>query len=273
MFDTSSQNAQVPSFLRIVTIIECFVVVAAAGVLFFFPALAQTAWVWAIPPFNSRYVGAIYAAALLPLVVFAIVGRWSPGRVVLWMIFAFTTSIAAVMFMYIPQFEWTRLGTPIFWLLYIFLPVNSVVFLYKLRDWEVAGSEETSLPVRNLLLVSVLLLGLYGIGLLVVPETVTAFWPWHIDAFHGRIYAATFLTPALGAWIINRRSTSAERLVLGLTLATLGVLSILGLVWTSAGVSLDKQVDYSGLGTWVFIGMNLLCGVVGFALIQSGRKA
>lgn len=271
MYDTSAQNTPVPSFLRIVTIIECVVVAAAASVLFFLPDVAKAAWVWTIPPFNSRYVGAIYAAALLPLLVFAIAGRWSPGRVVLWMIFTFTTSIALVMCMYIPQFDFTRIGTPIFWLLYIFLPINSVVFLYRLRGWEVAGNQENSPAMRNLLLAIVILLGLYGIGLLLVPETVTAFWPWKIDAFHGRIYAATFLTPALGAWIISRRSAPSERLVLGLTLATLGVLSILGVIWTSTAVPLDKQVNYASLGTWAFFGMNLLCGAAGLGLILSGR--
>jgi len=272
MYDTSSKNTVIPTFLRITNIIECLVVAAAAGVLFFFPDIAKIAWVWAIPPFNSRYVGAIYTAALLPLVVFAIAGRWSPGRVVLWMILAFTTSIGLVMLMYTPQFEWTRLGTPIFWLLYIFLPINSVYFLYKLRSWEVFDSEDNSPMIRNLLLAVLILSGLYGIGLLLIPETVTAFWPWKIDAFHGRIYAATFLTPALGAWIINRRSAPSERLVLGLTLATLGVLAIIGLVWTSAGVPLDKQVNYASLGTWAFIGMNLLCGAAGLGLMLSGRK-
>ncbi len=272
MYDTSAKNTPIPAFLRIVTIVECFVVAAAGITLFFFPAFAKTAWVWDVPPFNARYVGAIYFAALLPLIVLAWVARWSPGRVVLWMIFVFTTCIGLVMLMYIPQFEWTRFGTPVFWALYIFLPFNSVFFLNKLRGWKVAGSEETPAAMRTLLLALFILLGLYGIGLLLAPETVTAFWPWKIDAFHGRIYAATFLTPAVGAWVIRRQGAPAERLVLGLTIATLGVLAILGTLWTSATLPLEKQIIYTNLGTWAFFGMNLLCGAAGFALIQSGRK-
>ena len=272
MVDPSAKNTLIPSFLRMVIIIECLVVAAAAITLFFFPSFAKIAWVWDVPPFNSRYVGAIYFAALLPLIVFAWTARWSPGRVVLWMIFVFTTSIGLVMLIYIPKFEWTRFGTYLFWLLYIFLPFNSIIFLYKLRNWQVAGSVATPATLRNFLLALLILLGLYGLGLLIVPETVTAFWPWKIDAFHGRIYAATFLTPAVGAWIISRRGAPSERLVLGLTLATLGVLAILGILWTNATVPLDKQINYASLGTWAFFGMNLLCSVAGFALIQSGRQ-
>lgn len=70
--------------------------VAAVG-LFFLPNLSRNLWAWDVPPFNSRYSGSIYFAALLPLVIFAVLGRWSPGRVVLWMIFTFTRTIAVVM--------------------------------------------------------------------------------------------------------------------------------------------------------------------------------
>jgi hypothetical protein len=107
---------------------------------------------------------------------------------------------------------------------------------------------------------------------LVVPEIMTAFWPWKIDAFHGRTYAATFLTPAVGAWIIWRSNAPSERLVLGLTLAALGVLAIIGTMWASSGVPLDKQINYASLGTWAFFGMNLLCAAAGFGLILSSRK-
>jgi hypothetical protein len=272
MFDASAKNTPVPPFLRLVTIIECIAVAAAALVMFFFPALAKAQWVWDVAPFNSRYIGAIYFAALLPLIVFAISARWSPGRVVLWMIFTFTASIAAVMLHYIPQFAWDRLGTPIWWALYVFLPFNSIFFLYTLRHWQVAGRKEASPALRNLILAIAVLTGLYGVALLLVPESATAFWPWPVDAFHGRIYAATFLTPAVGAFIIRRSSAPAERLVLGLTLISLGLLSILGILWTNTAVPLERQIDYASTGTWAFFAINILCALAGFALVRSARK-
>ncbi|MBI3913639.1 MAG: hypothetical protein HY327_05570 [Chloroflexi bacterium] len=272
MYDSSPQNTPVPSFLRLVTIVESIVVGVTASVLFLLPSLGNVLWAWAIPPFNSRYTGAIYFAALLPLVVFAISGRWSPGRVVLWMIFAFTTSIGIVMLFYIPSFAWDRPGTYAFWFLYIFLPLNSAFFIYRLRDLKVAGGDNTLATLRTLLLEITIVLGLYGFGLLIMPEALTAFWPWRIDAFHGRIYAATFITPAVGAWLIHKQSTISERLVLGLTLLTLGVLSLIGVIWTSATVPAANQIDYSNLGTWVFFGMNIVTGLAGFGLISSTRK-
>jgi hypothetical protein len=271
MYDTSAKNTKIPAFLRAVTIIECLAVAAAALVLFFAPPLAKTAWVWDVPPFNSRYTGAIYFAALLPLLVLAISGRWSPGRVVLWMILTFTTSVTLVMLANISVFAWDRVGTPIYWFLYLFVPLNSTFFLYKLRDWKVAGEEKNKPTISNLLLAITVLSGLYAIALLISPATVTAFWPWLVDDFHGRVYAATFITPAVGAWIIRQRSAPAERIVVGLTLLALGVLSILGTIWTSSGVPVDKQVNYAALGTWLYFGMNALLAAAGFMLTQSAR--
>lgn len=272
MIDTSTKNTPIPTFLRMVTIVECLVVGFAAIGLFFFPAFAKTNWVWDVPPFNARYMGAVYFSTLIPLIALASLARWSPGRVILWMIFVFTTSVGLVMFIYLPQFAWTRVGTPIFCLLYIFLPINSAIFLYKLRNWTVAGSEATPAALRIFLLALSLLLGGYALGLLLAPETVTAFWPWKIDAFHGRIYAAIFLAPAIGAWIVHRHGAPSERMIVGTILVVLGLLSIIGTVWTSTGVPLDKQINYASLGTWAFFGMNLLCSAAGLVLVGSGRK-
>ena len=131
------------------TWVECAVVAGAAGLLYLLPKWGGTdIWAWQTPPFNARYVGAIYLGALVPLVILAVTARWSPGRVVLWMIFTFTASIMVVMLAYADRFEWTRLATWVFWALYLFLPVNSAVFLWRLRDLEPPGLVEQTPAAR-----------------------------------------------------------------------------------------------------------------------------
>jgi hypothetical protein len=81
----------------------------AAALLLLSPRLADQWWAWPTPPFNSRYIGAVYLAAFLPLLLFLLRPYVSPGRVVLWMIFTFTTSVAAVMVFYADRFAFDRL--------------------------------------------------------------------------------------------------------------------------------------------------------------------
>lgn len=270
MLNSTADNPKVPPFLQFVTSFECLVVVSTALVLFFLPDLGQLIWAWSAPPFNSRFVGAIYWAALAPLLIFAITGRWVPGRLVLWMIFVFTTSIMFAMLIHSANFEWDRPATWGFWFLYIFLPINSAVHLYLLRNLSLADVHPTPTAWRYGLIAAAIILGLYGFGLLFTPDSVTAFWPWPVDSFHGRIYAATFLTPAVGAWLIRDKGAPSEYFTLGLTLTILGVTSIIGLFLASASVPVNSQVDLAALGTWGYLLMNIVCGLFGGGLMILG---
>lgn len=265
---SAEPNPRVPAFLLAVTRLECVVVFTAAALLFLAPAKGgEDVWAWTTPPFNARYIGAIYIAALVPLVIFALRARWSPGRLVVWMILVFTASIMVVMFTDPNRFEWDRLFTWVFWALYIFLPFNAAYFLWSFRGLPVAGQVPTATPWRLTLTGLALALGAYGIALLAVPESATDFWPWPVDAFHARIYAATFLAPAVGVWLVRKRGSPAEYQTIALTLLALGVASILAVVLTNSNAAPAAQVDYGELGTWAFFGMNAIAALVGAALL------
>jgi hypothetical protein len=244
-------NPRVPDLLRAVTWFECVVVASAAALLLTTPTWGgQEIWAWQTPPFNARYVGVIYLAALVALLVFAIHGRWNPGRLVLWMIFTFTAAIMVVMLAYAGRFEWMRVATWVFWPLYLFLPVNSAIFLWRLRDLRVP---EPLVHARAALTVLALLLGGYGVALLAIPETATDFWPWPVDAFHARIYAATYLTPAVGAWVLRGGATPEELRTLGLTLVVFGVAAIVAVPTT-----------------WTFFAVNAAPVLAGAVLLSAG---
>ena len=89
---------------------------------------------------------------------------------------------------------------------------------------------------RIVLWVVTLALGLYGLALLAVPAAASWFWPWRLDAFHAQLYSATFLTPAAGAWVLLRGTTSEDQRALGLTLAGWGLLPIVSLFLADAPV-------------------------------------
>jgi hypothetical protein len=268
MFDKSSDNPLIPSFLRLVIAVECSVVFVAAVLLFLLPGFAEDVWAWTIPPFNARFVGAVYFAAYIPLIIFWSTARWTPGRLVLWMIFAFTALITVVMFIHWDTFAWNRPSTYlVFWPLYIFLPVNSAVFLFKSQGVQRVRTSETPAVWRIILPVFALFGGIYGLGLLIVPETFASFWPWNVDAFHARIYASAFVTPAVGAWMLSRRGAASEYLTFGLNLLAGGFLPILGTLWTNAGLPAERQIVFDS-GTWAFFVLFLFTGILGIGQIR-----
>jgi hypothetical protein len=247
-------NPRVPSFLRAVTWVECGVVASAALLLLSTPHQGGTdIWAWITPPLNARYVGVIYLGALVPLVAFAVSGRWSPGRIVLWMIFVFTAAIMVVMLAYAGRFEWARVATWVFWPLYVFLPVNSAVYLWRLRGLRVP---EPLIHLRGPLTALAVVFGGYGLALLLIPATATDFWPWPVDDFHARIYAATYLTPAAGAWVVRNGATPEELRTLGLTQIVFGVAATIAVPTSLA-----------------FFAINAVPVLVGAALLGAARAS
>lgn len=274
MFDHSPDNPPVPVFLRLVTAVECSVVFVAAVLLFFLPGLAAELWPWTIPAFNSRFVGAVYWAAYLPLIIFWLVPRSIPGRLTLWMIFTFTALTLIAMIVHLDAFEWDRIATfLVFWPLYIFLPINSAIFLIRAKGAGLAKGYDGPLSLRIVLLIFAMLGGAYGLGQMIAPEALTRFWPWPVDAFHGRIYAAAFVTPAVGAWILSfRRRFAVEHLSMGLNLIAGGFLPILGTLWTNVSVPAERQVNFASVGTWAFFFLFFLPGTLGIVLIASAIR-
>jgi phosphatidylserine synthase len=246
-------NPRLPLFLRAVTLIECGVVLGTGLVLFFLPALGGEVWAWALPPFNARYVGGLYLAAFAPLALAAASGRWAPGRVVLWMILTFTAAVGGVMLFYPGRFAWDRFAAYGFWFLYLFLPLNAAFFLYRLRRWPPALARPTAQRGRLVLTAFAAVLGVFGLGLLIWPEAYGTLWPYGLDAFHGRIYAAIFLTPAVGAWVLRSAAAPSERLALGLSLLVLGLCALLALALTLVPLPPAARAYYGGLGGWAFV--------------------
>ena len=254
--------------MRWVLAVECSVVFVAGVLLFFLPGLAAEVWAWTIPPFNARFVGAIYLAAYLPLILFWFVPRWIPGKLTLWMILTFTSMILIAMLIHRDAFEWSRPATfLVYWPLYIFLPINSAIFLWKSNGVGVANRYDGSMLLRIVFWSFTLLGGLYGVGLLITPEALTRFWPWQVDALHGRMYAAAFVTPAVAAWMLSfRRRFAVEYLSLGMNMVAGGFLPILGTLWTSASVPAERQISFSFAGTWIFFLFFFLTGILGIVL-------
>lgn len=259
-------NPRITRLLWVLTAIEAGVVAMAGGALFLLPDLARTLWPWALTPFNTAALGAVYLGALVAIVALVGVGRWAPARLVVPAIGAFTGIVLVVSMVYVERFDFTRWGTWLWFLLYIILPVNAAYQLWLYRKQPPAHGVSTASWWRPVLMGLGVVAGLYAVGLLVIPEMATGFWPWRIDGFHGRIYSAAFVSVAIMCFLVANRAAKSELLTVGLSIAASGGLTLLSLPMVDAS---RHVVDWGAGGTWLWlVSFAVLVGVgLGTALL------
>ncbi|WP_198016815.1 hypothetical protein [Rubidibacter lacunae] len=124
------------------------------------------------------------------------VRRWSPARPILPMLSAFLTQLIVVSFFYSDLFNFDRRATGLWFGLYLSDCLVGTYYLARLGGRLVP--EDGRVEVRRSHNLQALILGIYGVGLLLFPALFSGFWPWPLDAFHGRLYSAIFISGAIG---------------------------------------------------------------------------
>lgn len=259
--------------LRGVTWLEVLILAWAGPGLLLWPPVVLPVWPWALTPFNARFLGALYTAALLAAWIQARSGRWSPSRVITVMIFTFTAIVTVFSYVHADRFDPARIETWVWFGLYLGVCLNAGIHLGRYRTWT-PPRDPGPPPARvRVVLAAIAACGsLYGVALLVLPGSAGAPWPWPIDAFHAQIYSTTFLTPAVGAVMLWRGSTPADRHALGFTLTGWGGLPVLGLMLADRATG---RMPWSAGTTWAWIAGFLAFGALGLLLAcasGSGRN-
>ena len=265
---TLNDNPKITKLLRTVTAVESLVLLVAGVGLLLFPSVLRPLWPWELAPFNALLLGAIYSSSLVGTAIVVYVNRWAPARVVVPMIFIFTAVILVVCLIYIDRFDFQYWGTWFWFLLYVIIPANAAYHIWLYRNLKPVNPFPLPALWRGVFLLPTMLLGLYGIGLLIAPDTFSSFWPWPIDEFHGRMYSVLYITPALGSTLLFGAAASIELLALGLIQVVGAGATILGLVIINNQV--DK-VDWSALGTWLWIGSFAIILLTGIGLLWQSR--
>lgn len=250
MVEQVSLNPRITRLLWVLTAVEAAVVAMAGGALFFLPGLARELWPWALTPFNTAALGAVYLGALVAIVALVGVGRWAPARLVVPAIGAFTGIVLIVSLVYLERFDYTRWGTWLWFLLYISLPVNAAYHVWLYRQQPPALAQPVAAWWRSVLLAVAVVAGLYALGLLLVPDAMTGFWPWRVDDFHGRVYSAAFVSVAIMSYMAANRAARVELLTVGLSVAASGGLTLLSLPLVDSNLHV---VNWSGAGTWLWL--------------------
>ena len=251
--DNPPLSAWVWALVAVVFLVVCF-----GATLLFAPSLSVPRWPWSIPPFNARFLGAVYAAEAVTVVPFLVINRWSPGRVALIAASVFTVVASIGTLLHLDGFLGGR-RTIIWFVAYIGYAVLTTLALWIYRDMpRVAPLAMDEARRKALHWIGVALVA-YGIALFLLPSLASAFWPWAVDAMHAQIYSAVFMAAGTAFVFIARDGTRLEVLLVGLFIFALGVFAILGLVWADMETG---RVDWAAAGTWVWIAM-----FAGFALL------
>jgi hypothetical protein len=247
---TATNNPQISTLLRFLTFVEVLVLFVTGLGLFFVPKLIEPFWPWELLPFNARFLGAVYTTSLIAAAMQVYYARWSPTRVVTPMIFIFTAVIILLSFVHINEFDFQRPEVWLWFLLYIVLPINAGYHIWLYRNLQAGDPARPTNAGRTILLTQALILGIYGLALLLIPSVAKTLWSWEIDDFLAQLYSVTFLAPAVGAFMLAKAASKIEWLTMGLTQAVLGLFPIIGVIVVNATV---KGVDWSSAGTWIWM--------------------
>lgn len=78
-----NDNPKITTLLFVVTAFESAVLLVAGIGLLVAPGVLGPMWPWALTPFNTLLLGAIYSSSIVATAMVAYVKRWAPARVVL----------------------------------------------------------------------------------------------------------------------------------------------------------------------------------------------
>lgn len=266
--DRESTGTIVPQPLWLTMLVSVLLLIFVGGMLFFRPDIAKVYWAWQLTPFNTRFLGGIYLSAIIPLLFCLLARRSAPLRIVLPMFAFFTTYLLLVSFAYTNSFNVGRTAPKIWFLLYGMDSFVGIYYLWRLRKqlfWH-----DGLARWFQLYRFQAIALGVYGIGLLILPLIFNSLWAWKLDLFHSRLYSGLFLAAALGLWLLSYSPTPQEHLMLNITQTALGGLSAIGMWLVDTEV---RKLNWNSPNPWIWAVLFSLFGLIGLALsFINGRK-
>jgi hypothetical protein len=261
----ASANPLMPVPLRVAIGLSCLLLAIVGTLLFFIPAVGAEYWIWVLNPAKAPMLGSIYLSALAPMALAAWINRWSPVRLVIVMLAVFTTSNLAISAFNLAQLS-PRAMTKLWFIFYGIDSALALYYVWRYRNRPVSDPIQLTPPWTVYLRSQTLVLGLYGLGLLMIPTPLTSFWPWPIRPFHGRFYSSIFLAGAAGSGLLSVATSPLELLALGLSQLLFGGLEVLGLVMTDltlGGIELPK--------VWLWVSALIGVAIAGVAMIMQSR--
>jgi hypothetical protein len=228
------ENPPVPLPLRVLSAAQTAILAATGATMFFDTGFAQSIWPWTLTPFNARFIGGFYLGAAVGAAITTAIGRWALWRVIHGMSVVFTGMVFLVSLFHLDRFFFHRWGAWAWFVLYGLLSLYTAVAWYVYRRLP-TGGRPLAPALGRVLVAQALTLGLYGVALVIAPVALARFWPWPVDRLHGQLYAAIFVTAAVGPLSVARRAHPQELMGAGITWIVAAAMIVLSVVVTDAG--------------------------------------
>jgi hypothetical protein len=219
-----------------------------------------------VTPLNARFIGALYLASALGMVLSASAPRKVDTR-----IFVVAFGIVSILVLFVTVLYWgdfTARRVPVLWLVtYTADPILTAFALFSLRLFRAA--EPGWHRLSSLLLAEFAILGLAGAVLMLAPDFGISLWPWKITALLARTYGAFFVTIAIGALLAAHERRM--RAILPLLVSSLGLMAF---VLLASSFHLDRFTPGLPTTLWLGgfgVGALALAWALAVALLAPGR--
>jgi hypothetical protein len=180
-----------------------------------------------VPPLHARFLGAMYLAGSVFMILAMLARTWPEIRVVTIMLAFWTGMLGVVSILNLSALDWSR-GPLWFWFVaYLGFPLIAFWVAWCQRseaahpnEPEISGLLRLFLALQGIIAVAIALF------LLVAPLAMSAMWPWPIAPLVANIYGAPFLAFGLGSLYAARQHAWSEVriMAIGTLVFALGVL-------------------------------------------------
>lgn len=262
--------------MRRLLVVAAVLVFLAGLQLFIFPTRTGEYFSWTIAsPMTAVFLGGAYWSAVALELSGARAKTWDQARIAVPTVFVFTVLTLLATLLHLDLFHFgaehsflTRAVTWIWLAIYTVVPVLMVVITLRQRAGAVGSPRTERLPtwVKRALAVLMLLFGVVGLALFLVPQVAASWWPWPLTPLTSR---------AVGAWLISLGVAAGHALVeddvarirpLGATAVAFGVFEGIALL------RYGSELDWSSVAAVVYVAALVMLLGLGLWALRAGRQ-
>jgi hypothetical protein len=237
---------------------------------FFRPEEILRALPWPVPPFHARFIGAIYLAATVFLLLSLLSRSLLATRTIVRIAFWWTGWLLVVTFLHWSTFDFARTQVWFWVVAYIAFPLAAAWLAWGPpgREGETppAGALVREAWIPPLLRGLGILLGALALAFFLFPARAVDFWPWKISPFLAQVYSGPLLGLGIGLFGLGARRNWVEVKIPAIGLAVAAVLAL-----AASAVHRSAFTPGSVSAVVWFTTLGLVAALAGTLVIKASR--